>query len=218
MTRWLAGFGDALAAERPGRRPPPCSPTTATGATSSPSPGTSRPLEGRAAIADMLDATLARVQPSGWQITDGQSPPRPAGSSRPGSASRPRPAAAAGSCGCADGQCVDPAHHAVRAQGLRGAAAAPRRPKGAEHGANRGRTTWQEKREHEAQELGYTDAAVRAGRRRRPGRHRARRPAAPAGRAHASSSTSTPGPATSGAAATSRCACTTRSGTTTCPT
>ena len=59
---------------------------------------------------------------------------------------------------------------------------------------------------------------VRAGRRRRPGRHRARRPAAPARRAGDRRSTSTPGPATSGAAATSRCACTTRSGTTTCRT
>ena len=91
-------------------------------------------------------------------------------------------------------------------------------PMGAEHGANKERMTWKEKRQHEAETHRQHHPALRPGRRRRPGRHRARRPAAPARRTRASSSTSTRDPATSGATATSRCACTTRSGTTTCPT
>ena len=89
---------------------------------------------------------------------------------------------------------------------------------GAEHGADPARRTWAERRQDEAESSARTDAALRARHRRRPGRHRARRAAAPARRARPSSSTSTPARATSGATATSRCACTTRSGTTTCPT
>ena len=92
------------------------------------------------------------------------------------------------------------------------------RPKGAEHGANRDRETWAEQREREAAELGYKtqpyvlvvgggQGGIALGARLRqlgvPDDHRRQ-----AGRV----------PATSGAAGTSRCACTTRSGTTTCPT
>ena len=135
---------------------------------------------------------------------------------RDGRRSRAGPAAARRGGRRAEG--VDVPHHAVRAQGPRGAARRPRGRWAPEHGANKERTTWLEQRQQEAESLGIHDPALRAGRRRRPGRHRPRRPAAPARACPASSSTSTGGPATSGAAATSRSACTTRSGTTTCPT
>ncbi len=47
----------------------------------------------------------------------------------------------------------------------------------------RSRTTWLERQQEEAESLGLDDPAVRAGHRRRAGRHRAGRPAAPARRA-----------------------------------
>ena len=49
--------------------------------------------------------------------------------------------------------------------------------------SNRDRADWLEQREREAAELGHDDPAGHADRRRRPGRHRPRRPAAPARRA-----------------------------------
>ena len=92
------------------------------------------------------------------------------------------------------------------------------RPMGAEHGADKERLTWKEKRQQEAESLGSTTQpyvlVIGGGQ----GGIAPRRPAASARRARAWSSTSTRDPATSGATATSRCACTTRSGTTTCPT
>ena len=59
----------------------------------------------------------------------------------------------------------------------------PGRPTGVEHGADPDRLTWLEQRQKEAAELGLRDAALRRDRRRRPGRDRARRAAAPARRA-----------------------------------
>ena len=92
------------------------------------------------------------------------------------------------------------------------------RPMGAEHGASKHRTTWKERQQQEAESLGSTtqpyvlvigggQGGIALG---------ARASGSSAYRAW--SSTRTRVPATSGAAATSPCACTTRSGTTTCPT
>ena len=92
-----------------------------------------------------------------------------------------------------------------------------RRPMGAEHGADKDRMTWQERRQAEAESLGCTTQpyvlVVGGGQGGIALGARLRQLGVPAW-----SSTSTRGPATSGATATSRCACTTRSGTTTCPT
>ena len=176
-------------------------------------------VEGPDGVADLLRETLERDRP------DRLPHRRAAGRGRrrhrrPGSSSRPRSGAGAGCCGCEDDgeQGLDAAHHALRAEGPRGADADRRRPMGAEHGANRDRETWAEQREREAARARLRDPALRAGRRRRPGRHRARRAAAAARRADDRHRQARRGPATSGAAATSRCACTTRSGTTTCRT
>ena len=86
-----------------------------------------------------------------------------------------------------------------------------RRPMGAEHGHDRNRLTWKEKREKEAAELGYKEqpyVLIIGGSARGSVSSACRR----------SSSTSTSARATSGASATNRSACTTRSGTTICPT
>ena len=78
--------------------------------------------------------------------------------------------------------------------------------------------TWKEAPRRRPERDGPDPPALRRGDRRRAGRDRARRPAAPARRAARGRRPARRGPATSGAAATSRSACTTRSGTTTCPT
>ena len=114
---------------------------------------------------------------------------------------------------------LDVPDHAVRAQGPRGAqrrtAADGRRARRRQATGGPGRSSAQAEAETPRARRPQPYVLVD---RRRPGRHRARRPAAPARRAEPGRSTSTRGPATSGATATSRCACTTRSGTTTCPT
>ena len=71
----------------------------------------------------------------------------------------------------------------VRAQGPRGAARARPAARASSTAPTTDRETWLEARQHEAEELGYDDAALRRDRRRRPGRHRARRAAAAARRA-----------------------------------
>lgn len=92
-----------------------------------------------------------------------------------------------------------------------------RRPIGAEHGIRRGRQTWLERRQQEAQELGRDrqpfvlvigggQGGIALGARLRQLGYRT------------SSSTARRALATSGATAINRCACTTRSGTTTCRT
>ena len=93
-----------------------------------------------------------------------------------------------------------------------------RRPMGAEHGANKERQTWLER-----QQAGGGDASAAppsptssSSAVARPASVSA--PGCDSWASRAWSSTSTAGQATSGAAATSPCACTTRSGTTTCPT
>ena len=154
-------------------------------------------VEGRDGVADLLRATLDRTDPPASPpprtpteadgVTDGLDRVRDRG--------RPRPRAPA----AAATKALDTAHHArTSSRGTRSRAGA-RRPKGVEHGADKDRLTWLERREAEAAELGVHDAAVRRGRRRRAGRHRARRPAAPARRAGHRDRQARRGPATSGA-------------------
>ena len=156
--RLALGLPDALTArdvERRGRAVPA---RRASGATWSPSPGTSTPSRAATGVADLLRATLDAHRPDRLRAPPRRRP-RPAASPRRGWPSRPPSAAARRTCGCGPTttapQGLDPAHHPPRAQGPRGAAG-ERRPKGAEHGANRERLTWKERREQEAAELGRT--------------------------------------------------------------
>ena len=159
-----------------------CSPTTASGATWSRSPGTSRPSRGRTGVEDMLDAH-ARARAAARLRTRPSRRPRPTASPRPGSSSRPRPAAATATCGCGR-QGVDAADRAARAQGPRGAARRRARPHGRRARRRpRPRDLARGAPAARPRSSATTTPALRRDRRRRPGRDRARRAAAPARRA-----------------------------------
>ncbi|MEP7020979.1 MAG: NAD(P)/FAD-dependent oxidoreductase, partial [Pseudonocardiales bacterium] len=110
--------------------------------------------EGRADIAAMLEATLPRVQPTNWTITEGEQPTSADGVTEAWIEFET-------SVGRGNGQ--------LRLKGdkawtllttlyeLKGYEEnqKSRRPKGAEHGVNKEREAWFEKREREARELGY---------------------------------------------------------------
>ena len=156
----------------------------------------------------------SRQQP--WPLPRIAPPTEAEASSRPGSSSRP-PSARRGQLRLKGGQGLDAAHHARRAQGLRGAARAPAGPGAPNTAPTRAADLAGTARSRGRAARLPTQPYVRD-HRRRAGRHRARRPAAPARRADDHRRHATRGPVTPGATATSRCACTTRSGTTTCRT
>ena len=129
--------------------------------------------------------------------------------------SGPRAAAAQG--GGRRGPSVDTADHALRAQGLRGAAAGPQadggRARSQQGAADLARAPAAGGGDASAAPPSPTSSSSAVA---RPASVSA--PDCDSWASRAWSSTSTAGQATSGAAATSPCACTTRSGTTTCPT
>ena len=126
ITDWLDSFrvrwSPAMSAP-----PPTCSPKTATGATSSRSPGTSSPSRAGAASRDLLDDEAGHASgPAGLPLpTTSASPPRSAASP---TLDRVRDRRRAGRrAPSAEGrQGVDAAHHDERAQGPRGADAGAR--------------------------------------------------------------------------------------------
>ena len=145
VDQWLASFDEALDRRATSRPPPSCSPRTATGATSSPSPGTSRRSRGTDGDPRPCSTrTLARTRAA--QLAR-----------RPSDAGRGRRrhrgwftfetavGRGTGHLRLQGRQGVDAAHHAVRAQGLRGAARARAGAKGVEHGADPDRKTWLER-------------------------------------------------------------------------
>ncbi len=109
-------------------------------------------LEGRDEIRDMLEHTLARVQPSGWATTE--APAEADGVTEAWIAFETAVGRGEGHLRLKDGKAwtllttlrelkghEEPARHA--------------RPKGVEHGADTDRETWLEARTREAEELGY---------------------------------------------------------------
>ncbi len=110
-------------------------------------------VEGPAGVKDMLEDTLAHVEAA--RLAHDRAADRGRRRHRrPGSRSRPRSAAATGTCGCATarrGRCSPTLDE------LKGheEPTRPERPKGVEHGADPDRETWLESREREAAELGY---------------------------------------------------------------
>ena len=172
-------------------------------------------VEGRAGIIDMLEHTLAHVQPHGWRATE--EPTTADGVTNAWIEFETAVGRGKGHLRLIGGQ----AWTLLTAldeltgyeQGL-----GPRRPKGVTHGANPERQTWLEDRQREAEELGRTiqpyvvivgggQGGIALGARLRQLRSTRR-----------SSLSATRARATRGATGTSRCACTTRCGTTTCPT
>ena len=152
---WLSAFGDALAANDPAR-------AAALFATD----GFWRDLvaftwnlktfEGRAEISDMLTATLAHVQPTGWKITSGREPAEAGGITEAWIDFETAVGRGHGHLRLRDGQAWTLLTTLYELKGYE-EPKGPGRPKGAEHGINRDRISWQEKREYEAQELGFTE-------------------------------------------------------------
>ena len=173
-------------------------------------------MEGKAAIAAMLKATLAATRPSAWQVDQrlGIAVGTHPGMVHLRDSSRARAAASSPS---------------------KAASAAPSSPRCSRSTATRkplgasppdGRPPRRRPQPHDlVRSAGREEAALRQRRRallpdhrRRPGRHHARRAPEAARRAHGDRREERRRPAIPGATATARSSCTTRSGTITCPT
>ena len=112
--------------------------------------------EGRAAVAEMLRETLPGLQPGSWRITDGEEAADAGGVIEAWIDFETAVGRGHGHLRLRDGRCwtllttLEELKGHEEPRGLS-------RPMGAEHGASRDRTTWLEKREHEASELGFTE-------------------------------------------------------------
>jgi putative flavoprotein involved in K+ transport len=155
VTAWLARFGDALAAG------------DAAAAADLFVPDSFwrdlvaftwniRTFEGRDAIAEMLAGTLSSAQPFGWKITAGEEAAAADGLTEAWIDFETATGRGRGHLRLRDGQCWTLLTTLDELKGYeepRG----PIRPKGVQHGANRGRTTWLEQHEREASALGYAE-------------------------------------------------------------
>ena len=137
-------------------------------------------VEGRDGVEDLLKETLASTKPSDWHTSGAahRGGGRDDGVDRVRDRGRPRQRAPAAQ-GRQGVDAADRAHELKGHEEPKG----PGRRKGVEHGASKERETWLEARRREAEELGLRAPARGRDHRRRPGRHRARRAAAPARRA-----------------------------------
>lgn len=111
-------------------------------------------LEGREAIRDMVSATLSQVQPSNWQLEEDAT--QADGVIDAWITFETAVARGRGYLRLRDGLAwtflttmVELKDYPEKRN--------KRRPKGAEHGANKNRQTWLEKRQYEEQNLGYTE-------------------------------------------------------------
>ena len=110
--------------------------------------------EGRDQIADMLEATLPSTQPSGWKITAGEEPAEGGGVTEAWIEFETAVGRGRGHLRLKDGAAWTLLTTLYELEGHEEHKGA-NRPRGAEHGVNRRRTTWAEQREREATELGY---------------------------------------------------------------
>ena len=111
-------------------------------------------FEDRAAITEMLGATLTQVQPSNWQITGGEEPTYTDGVVEAWIEFETAVGRGRGYLRLRGGLCWTLLTTLEELKGYEEPLGLSR-PKGVEHGANCGRTTWLEEREHEASELGF---------------------------------------------------------------
>jgi putative flavoprotein involved in K+ transport len=111
-----------------------------------------RTFEGRAEITRMLQATLPRVQPAGWTVTEGEEPAETGGITEAWIDFETSAGRGHGHLRLRGGQCWTLLTTLYELTGHE-----ERRPMGAEHGANRDRTTWLEDREAERRNLGVTE-------------------------------------------------------------
>jgi putative flavoprotein involved in K+ transport len=113
-------------------------------------------LEGRAAVTEMLGATLPGVRPGNWRITEGEEPAAGGGVVEAWLDFETAAGRGRGHLRLRDGRCWTLLTTLSELKGHE----EPRglsRPKGVQHGANPERTTWLEEREHETSELGSAE-------------------------------------------------------------
>jgi putative flavoprotein involved in K+ transport len=120
-----------------------------------------RTFEGRDAVAAMLADTLARVQPTGWKVTDGEEPAEAGGVTEAWIEFETAVGRGRGHLRLRPGQGGQEAQAwtlLTTLYELKGheEPQGPNRPKGARHGASRDRTSWLEDRQREETELGFT--------------------------------------------------------------
>src|ERR1700761_5861416 len=115
-----------------------------------------RTFEGRADVAAMLAATLDRVQPTSWKITDGEEPAEADGVTEAWIEFETSVGRGRGQLRLRGGQAWTLLTTLYELKGYEEAQGG-QRPKGAQHGASRDRTSWQEDRDREATELGFTE-------------------------------------------------------------
>ena len=109
-------------------------------------------VEGPEGVHDMLQAALANVQPSGWETTE--APTSADGVTEAWIAFETAVGRGKGHLRLKDGKAWTLLTTLHELKGHE-EPAGPMRPMGAEHGANRERETWLERRDREARELGY---------------------------------------------------------------
>ncbi|MCW2541441.1 MAG: putative flavin-containing monooxygenase [Frankiales bacterium] len=113
-------------------------------------------VEGRAGITDLLTETVARVQPRDWRIAEGEQPSDAGGLIEAWIEFQTSVGRGRGHLRLRDGLAwtlLTTLYELTGHEEPRG----EQRPKGAEHGVNRSRMTWQQQREREAAELGHTE-------------------------------------------------------------
>ncbi len=112
-------------------------------------------VEGREAVADMLDATLLRVMPSGWRVAEGETATEDGGVLTAWISFETNVARGYGLIRVRDGLIWTLLTSMVELKGHEEPAGFDR-PMGVVHGASKTRQTWKESREDEAASLGYT--------------------------------------------------------------
>jgi putative flavoprotein involved in K+ transport len=110
--------------------------------------------EGREQIAAMLDATLPQVHPSGWKIAAGEEPAGADGVTEAWIEFETAVGRGRGQLRLRGNQAWTLLTTLYELKGYEENAKTSR-PKGAEHGIHRDRETWLDRREREAEELGY---------------------------------------------------------------
>ncbi len=110
--------------------------------------------EGRAAIVDMLAATLPSVAPSNWRISEGEEPTSSDGVTEAWIEFETAVGRGKGQLRLRGEQAWTLLTTLYELKGFE-EPARDKRPTGAEHGINRQRETWLERRDREARELGY---------------------------------------------------------------
>jgi putative flavoprotein involved in K+ transport len=154
VNAWLAEFGDALAAGDPARAAalfaPDCYWRDLVAFT-----WNIKTMEGRGAIAEMLQAVLPGVRPRDWRITPGEEPAEAGGVTEAWIDFETAAGRGHGHLRLAGGQCWTLLTTLYELTGYE-EPHGPTRPKGVRHGADRGRVTWRERRDQEEAQLGVS--------------------------------------------------------------